>query len=49
MKSLKPGPRALQVKAEKGNIFFNLPIYSPDLASKQKEDTYKLGRPICNP
>ncbi len=44
---ISPKGSTIGVKVEKNKI--NLPFYGPNLAPRQKKDTYKLRRPICNP
>jgi hypothetical protein len=46
---ISPKGFTIGVKAEKGSNFFNLPLYHPNLAPRQKKGTFQVGGPICNP
>jgi hypothetical protein len=41
--------RSEAIKLGRGMPQWHLPLYSFVFAPKLKKDTYKLGRPICNP
>jgi hypothetical protein len=46
---ISPKGFTIGVKAEKKNNFFNPSLYRPNLAPRQKKDTFQVGEPICNP